>query len=98
MPDAILIADSDQRYVAVNPAACKLTGYTATELLSRGLHDLTPTAERRAAQRTWLNFLRSGVQTANFTLCRKDAGSRPGTHTAQRPTSFRACTSPSFDR
>jgi PAS domain S-box-containing protein len=70
--DAILIADSDQRYVAVNPAACKLTGYSATELLSRGLHDLTPSAERRAAQRTWPNLLRSGVQTADFTLCRKD--------------------------
>ncbi len=78
-PDAILITDADQRYIAVNRAASELTGYTETELLSRSLQDLTPAPHRRLAQRLWLEFLRSGVQTSNFMLCRKD-GSRVQVH------------------
>jgi two-component system cell cycle sensor histidine kinase/response regulator CckA len=38
--DAVFISDADSRFVAVNAAACELTGYSAEELLTRRIPDL----------------------------------------------------------
>ena len=39
-PVAVMVADEDGRYVAVNRFACELLGYTREELLGLSLHDL----------------------------------------------------------
>jgi PAS domain S-box-containing protein len=39
-PIAVLVFDSDGKYVAVNAEACKLLGYGRDEILSRRLGDL----------------------------------------------------------
>ncbi|MFP4375322.1 MAG: PAS domain S-box protein [Spirochaetaceae bacterium] len=41
-PYGIFIADNEGRYVDVNEAACRVTGYSRDELLSRKLIDLIP--------------------------------------------------------
>jgi PAS domain S-box-containing protein len=39
-PVAVMVADEDGRYVAVNHFACELLGYTREELLGLGMHDI----------------------------------------------------------
>lgn len=39
-PDGIFVADSEGRYVDVNPAACMLLGYTRDELLKLSIRDV----------------------------------------------------------
>ena len=46
--DAIFISDADSRFVAVNAAACELTGYSAEELLSMRIPDLHEEADLHA--------------------------------------------------
>ena len=71
-PDAILIVDADGRYLAANPAACTLTGYTVEELLRMRVGDLAIPADREeSAQR--LELLRTtGQSRRDRSLLRKD--------------------------
>jgi PAS domain S-box-containing protein len=39
-PVAVMVADEDGRYMAVNRFACDLLGYTREELLGLGMHDV----------------------------------------------------------
>ncbi len=41
-PDGVFLTDEHGIYLEVNPAACRLTGYTEEELLNRNLMHLTP--------------------------------------------------------
>ena len=43
-PEAIFVADSNGRYLDVNPAACTLVGYSRDELLNMAITDLAPVA------------------------------------------------------
>jgi len=70
----VLITDRHGRYVAVNEAACKLTGYTAAELLTKALPDLTGALDANVADILWRGFLDQGHQTGEYTLARKDGG------------------------
>ncbi len=44
-PEGIFVADAAGRYLDVNPAACRLVGYSRSELLKMSIHDLVPTAD-----------------------------------------------------
>ena len=44
-PVAILVADDEMRYVAVNQYACELLGYTRAELLDKRITDIARYAE-----------------------------------------------------
>ena len=70
--DPVLITDRHGRYVAVNEAACRLTGYTAPELLVKALPDLTGTLDAEVADVLWRAFLDQGYQTGEYTLACKD--------------------------
>lgn len=72
--DPVLITDRHGRYVAVNEAACRLTGYTAAELLTKALPDLTGALDANVADILWRGFLDQGHQTGEYTLARKDGG------------------------
>ena len=44
-PFAVLVADEEGRYVAVNQAACLMLGYSREELLRLGMRDVARYAE-----------------------------------------------------
>ena len=47
-PAAVLVADENGKYVAVNRFACDMLGYTRAELLSLRVHDVSAEAEVEA--------------------------------------------------
>lgn len=66
--DAILLADSEGRYVQVNPAAAKMLGYTEEELLLKKSHEVVA----GGSQALWENFIKRGHQAGTIELYRKD--------------------------
>jgi PAS domain S-box-containing protein len=68
---AVLVTDRHSRYVAANPAAVVLTGYTRGELLKLGVWSLAPEPEERDVEALWRGFLDSGEQYGAFKLRRK---------------------------
>jgi two-component system, cell cycle sensor histidine kinase and response regulator CckA len=70
--DAIFITDPDARFIQVNQAACELTGYSITELLSMRIADLH-TAEDLEAFKTYFSKIMAGETIVNEAkLLRKD--------------------------
>ena len=65
---AALLADNAAQYIAVNDAACALTGRSREELLSLHVWDLAPSRARADGQKAWARFVASGVQTGAFRL------------------------------
>ncbi|HXU23846.1 MAG TPA: response regulator [Tepidiformaceae bacterium] len=70
--EAIFVADSSGRYLDVNPAAEKLTGYARDELLTLSVHDVTAkTASFDPAER-WATFVNDGSQSGECILLARD--------------------------
>ena len=65
-PAAVFVADETGRYVAVNQAACTLSGYTREELLSMHVFDLSPSNSK------WEQMQRTGPVAGTATIRRKD--------------------------
>jgi PAS domain S-box-containing protein len=72
LPEAVLITDRHGRYVLVNDAAVRLTGYEPEELLKKAFPDLTATADVPVSDVLWRVFLEQGHQTGEYTLAKKD--------------------------
>jgi len=72
IPVAILIANNQARYVDVNRAAIRLTGYRRDELLRLSIWDLTPDPRRVLGRRLWRAFLKRGRMRGRYALRRKD--------------------------
>jgi PAS domain S-box-containing protein len=70
-PVAILVADEEMRYVAVNHYACELFGYTREELLGKRITDL---ARSPAAPGEFRQMVASGELSGFTTVERKDGG------------------------
>jgi PAS domain S-box-containing protein len=68
---AVLVADESGGRVAVNQAACELTGYKRDELLALPTEDLTGRAPRDH-ERKLLDFARHGRAPGRMPLRRKD--------------------------
>jgi hypothetical protein len=58
--DGIVLTDRDGRFALVNPAICKMTGYTREEMLQLGTMDTYLPGDRTAAERRHAG-VRSGV-------------------------------------
>jgi len=71
-PTAALITDDQRQYVAANKAACEMLHLTLDELRLRRFGDFTPPESRADLDQRWIEFLRAGVQGANFTLMLAD--------------------------
>jgi PAS domain S-box-containing protein len=69
---SVLVADNEARFVAVNEAASRLTGYTRDELLAATVWDITPTSDIADAQAAWRQFLKDGEYDGLYRLMRKD--------------------------
>jgi len=69
--DAILIADDDGRYIAANPAACSLLGYSREELLQCTVADVTPESHRHLVPQAWREFIASGTMNGEYLVQRR---------------------------
>lgn len=90
VPDAVLLADDERRYVHANPAACDLMGLPAEELLGRRIEEFAD-LDPAAVEAMWAEFLVTGELSGHFVVKRPDgtrrltdfharAGFRPGVH------------------
>jgi PAS domain S-box-containing protein len=59
-PIGVFVADLDGRYVDVNPAACRLTGYTRAQLLTMRVFDLGGAPRAAETSASWGSTLAAG--------------------------------------
>jgi PAS domain S-box-containing protein len=71
-PDAFLLADLDGHLVDVNQAACRLLGYSRSELLTKKFTDLVPPEEALRLSETKEHELEGHVDTLEWRYRRKD--------------------------
>ena len=71
-PDGIFVADSRQKYVDVNAAACRMLGYTAEELTSMYITDLIPPEDDPGHKKTYKEILQKGKASRTTRLRKKD--------------------------
>jgi PAS domain S-box-containing protein len=72
MPDAVLLADDERRYVFANPAACRLFSVPLEQLLGRRIEDFAPAPPEYDVEAAWRAFLKEGQQAGEFPLRRPD--------------------------
>ena len=65
---AALLADTAAQYIAVNDAACTLTGRSREELLSLHVWDLTPDDAVAEGRLQWARFVESGALAGAYVL------------------------------
>lgn len=59
-PDGVFVADEDGRYIEVNMAACRITGYSKDELLKMSVIDLLPEETVEEGMHQFRNLLETG--------------------------------------
>jgi PAS domain S-box-containing protein len=68
-PFAVLVADEDRRYVAVNQTACRLLGYSREELLQLSIDEVVVDPDPEA---DFIALIHSRRKSGRSTLRRKD--------------------------
>lgn len=68
----MMICDSYMRYKDVNPAACKLLGYSRRELLKMHVWQLTRPDKKDETVILWTDFIATKYQTGTIELFKKD--------------------------
>ena len=71
---AALLADDTAQYIAVNDAACALTGRSREELLSLHVWDLTPQRALADGRQAWTRFVESGSQQSGAYVLANPSG------------------------
>jgi PAS domain S-box-containing protein len=71
-PHGIFIADELGNYIDVNPAACKITGYSRDELLSMNLIELIPEESLEMAAANFKKVSEEGFLSYEFAFIKKD--------------------------
>jgi PAS domain S-box-containing protein len=74
---SIVLANDQAKCMAVNAAACQLTGYSESELLDRSVWDLARPDARAHAHMLWDRFLASGECAGEFLMIQKDGAEVP---------------------
>ena len=75
-PYGIFVADEKGRYVQVNPAACRLTGYSEKELLAMTIPDIHGEESREDAARHFQAVVREGKAAGELKFRTKSGESR----------------------
>jgi CheY-like chemotaxis protein len=65
---AVLVADDQAHYIAVNHAACEVTGLSEEQLLTRSVWDITPGMDVPDGQRMWREFIERGALEGTYTV------------------------------
>ena len=71
-PHGIFVANELGEYTDVNPAACKMTGYSKSELLSMKFTDLVPEDSLTAASKHFNTIVREDFATGELNFRKKD--------------------------
>lgn len=71
-PEGIFITDVEGRYIDVNPAACRMTGYSRAELLGMSIKQLAPPNSTPETFSYFNNLKASGWTSAEIVMQRKD--------------------------
>ncbi|MBD3420511.1 MAG: PAS domain S-box protein [Chitinivibrionales bacterium] len=71
-PDGIFVSDETSRYLDVNEAACRLTGYSREELLSMQIENLVAPGELSPFKKHFRQLGEQGRASGEFTYIRKD--------------------------
>lgn len=71
-PVAIFVSNAAAQYVDVNPAACKMTGYSRDELLKIGIRGLIGEEEREADPSLFDHLKKTGVASGEIRLRKRD--------------------------
>lgn len=72
LPVAALVVDDTGRFVAVNAAAARLTGYPQSELSRLSMWRITPGVREHEAEVLWRAFLETNEQTGEYRILRGD--------------------------
>ncbi len=70
--DGIFVSDLDGRYIEVNGAACRMSGYARKEILGKTILDLLPTEDAERLSRSRDGLLRGDVDVGEWRLRRRD--------------------------
>ncbi|MCX6699694.1 MAG: PAS domain S-box protein [Methanomicrobiales archaeon] len=89
-PDGVFIADETGRYLDVNPAACRITGYEMEELLMMHIPDLLAPESLLAGAKDFKEVIESGHACSESLFRHKDGSLRSWSVDAVRlsPTRF----------
>jgi two-component system cell cycle sensor histidine kinase/response regulator CckA len=71
-PLGVFVVNSDMRYIKVNQAGCRMTGYSESELLLMNIHDLSPGNIEQNTHTHFSELVQYGELEANITIERKD--------------------------
>ncbi|MGD9549198.1 MAG: PAS domain S-box protein [Candidatus Krumholzibacteriia bacterium] len=71
-PTGVFVADSGGRYVEVNDAGCRMTGYSREEILGRPVTDFSPPGDKSSGSAHFAAVLASGKSTGVLSFLRKD--------------------------
>jgi PAS domain S-box-containing protein len=69
---SVMLTNGEAKCIAINDAACELTGYSAAELVGRFVWDLVPPEADDHARISWGRFLVSGACAGEFLIVQKD--------------------------
>ena len=75
-PEGIFIADEKGKYVDVNDAACKVTGYTKEELLKMNLIELIPGEDKEKAAKSFAKVVSRGKGSVEISFTKKEGEKR----------------------
>lgn len=88
-PFGVFIADEEGRYLDVNPAACRITGYSAKELLRMGIPDLLPPQSHAAGAEHFRHTVDTGEASGELVFRHKSGELRYWAVNAVRLTATR---------
>ena len=87
VPDPILVADDDRKYVDVNRAAVKILGGTRETIIGRSIDDFFSEADSQPIPDVWAKFIGTGdlfgtckLRGGSIFAYRSRANFKPGLH------------------
>ncbi|MEI7895781.1 MAG: PAS domain S-box protein [bacterium] len=75
-PDVVFVADPSGRYIEVNEAACRITGYSRSELAGMSILNMITEGSLQFAREEFRKLLESGTMNCDFEVYHKDGSKR----------------------
>ncbi|MBD3183347.1 PAS domain S-box protein, partial [Candidatus Poribacteria bacterium] len=75
-PDGVFITNKRGEYIEVNPAACRITGYSKEELTNMSIPDMVPSEDTSRAMKLFQKMVREGYSSGEVSYLRKSGEKR----------------------